>query len=46
MGHTGFVQGAECFWVIRDTGVQGVEQNLEHGVVSQGAGQQDEVQGL
>ena len=66
MGHSGFVQGAECFRVIQDTGVQGVdhcgvrkgaghggvsedaglfkgEQNLEHGAVVQGAGQQDEV---
>ena len=69
MGHSGVVQGAKCFGVLRDAGVKGVdqravihgagyggvskdagcfkgEQNLEHGVVSRGTGQQDEVQGL
>ena len=34
MGHSGVVQGEECFGVVRDVGVQGVD----HMVVRQGPG--------
>ena len=44
--HRGVRQGAGHVGVSQDAGCFMGEQNLEHGVVAQRAGQQDEVRGL